>query len=50
MTVGAYQRLCLEEYDHQVEAKNHLIDELRKGNKELLQLRHYLKEVQQGYA
>jgi hypothetical protein len=30
--------------------KNHLIDELRKGNKELLQLRHYLKEVQQGYA
>jgi hypothetical protein len=27
----------LEEYVHQVEAKDHLIDEMRKGNRELLQ-------------
>jgi hypothetical protein len=32
-TVGAYQRMRLEKYDHQVEAKYHLIKELRKGNK-----------------
>jgi hypothetical protein len=34
--VGAHQRRCLEEYNHQVEAKDHLIADLRKGNRELL--------------
>jgi hypothetical protein len=36
MMVGTYQCMRLEEYNHQVEAKDHLIDELRKGNRELL--------------
>jgi hypothetical protein len=35
MTV-AYQRLCLEEYDRQVSAKNRLIKDIQKGNRELL--------------
>jgi hypothetical protein len=35
-TTGAYQRLCLEEYDHQVSAKNCLIKDIQKGNRELL--------------
>jgi chromosome segregation ATPase len=35
--------MCLEEYDHQVEAKDHLIDELRKGNRELLHQNHSLE-------
>jgi hypothetical protein len=30
--VDAYQHRCLKEYDHQVEAKDCLISELRKGN------------------
>jgi hypothetical protein len=34
---GAYQRLCLEEYNHQVFAKNLLIKDIQKGNRELLQ-------------
>jgi hypothetical protein len=34
--VGTYQRIHLKEYDHQVEAKDRLIDELRKGNRDLL--------------
>jgi chromosome segregation ATPase len=34
---GAYQRLCLEEDDHQVSAKNRLIKNIQKGNRELLQ-------------
>jgi hypothetical protein len=36
MMVGTYQCMRLEEYNHQVEAKDHLIDELRKGNREVL--------------
>jgi chromosome segregation ATPase len=39
---GAYQRLCLEEYDHQVSAKNRLKD-IQKGNHELLQENHRLE-------
>jgi hypothetical protein len=34
--VGAFQRVCLEEYDHQVEDRNRQISELRKGNRELV--------------
>jgi hypothetical protein len=34
--VGTYQRVHLKEYNHQVEAKDRLIDELRKGNRDLL--------------
>jgi chromosome segregation ATPase len=34
---GAYQRLCLEEDDHQVSTKNRLIKNIQKGNRELLQ-------------
>jgi hypothetical protein len=40
---GAYQRLCLEEYDNQVSAKNYLIKDIQKGNRELLQENHYLE-------
>jgi hypothetical protein len=40
---GAYQRLCLEEYDHQVSAKNCLIKDIQKGNHELLQENHRLE-------
>jgi hypothetical protein len=32
MTFGAHQCLRLEEYNHQVEAKDHLIVDVRKGN------------------
>jgi hypothetical protein len=32
MTPGAYQRLRLEEYEHQVFAKNRLIKDIQKGN------------------
>jgi hypothetical protein len=32
----AYQRLCLEEYDHQVSTKNRLIKDIQKDNRELL--------------
>jgi hypothetical protein len=35
-TVGAHQHLCLEVYDHQLEAKDCLIADMRKGNMELL--------------
>jgi hypothetical protein len=35
-TTGAYQRLHLEEYDHQVSAKNRLIKDIQKGNCEVL--------------
>jgi hypothetical protein len=42
-TTGAYQRLCLEEYDHQVSAKNRLIKDIQKGNHELLQENHRLE-------
>jgi hypothetical protein len=35
--VGSLYLVHLEEYNHQVEAKDRLIDELRKGNRELLQ-------------
>jgi septal ring factor EnvC (AmiA/AmiB activator) len=41
--VGPHQRLCLVEYDHQVEAKDCLITDLRKGNRELLQQTHILE-------
>jgi hypothetical protein len=30
--VGTFERVCLEEYNQQVEAKDHHIDELGKGN------------------
>jgi hypothetical protein len=40
---GAYQRLRLEEYDHQVSAKNRLIKDIHKGNRELLQKNHRLE-------
>jgi hypothetical protein len=33
---GTYQCLRLEEYDHQVSAKNRLIKDIQKGNRELL--------------
>jgi hypothetical protein len=42
-TVGAYQCMRLEEYNHKVEAKDRLIAELRKGNRELLQQTHTLE-------
>jgi hypothetical protein len=35
-TIGTYQRLRLEEFDNQVEAKNRLINDVQKGNRELL--------------
>jgi chromosome segregation ATPase len=40
---GAYQHLCLEEYYHQVSAKNRLIKDNQKGNRELLQENHRLE-------
>jgi septal ring factor EnvC (AmiA/AmiB activator) len=40
---GAYQLLRLEEYDHQVSTKNHLIKDIQKGNRELLQENHRLE-------
>jgi hypothetical protein len=40
---GADQHLRLEEYDHQVSAKNHLIKDIQKGNDELLQENHRLE-------
>jgi hypothetical protein len=43
MTTGAYQRLCLEKYDHQVSAKNRVIKDIQKGNRELLQENHQLE-------
>jgi hypothetical protein len=43
MVTGAYQRLRLEEYDHQVSAKNRLIKDIQKGNRELLQENHRLE-------
>jgi hypothetical protein len=39
--VGAFQLVRLEDYDHQVEAKDNLIDELRTWNQELLQQAHF---------
>jgi cell division protein FtsB len=43
MATGAYQRLCLEEYDHQVSTENCLIKDIQKGNRELLQQNHRLE-------
>jgi chromosome segregation ATPase len=43
MVTGAYQRLCLEEYDHQVSAKNRLIKDIQKSNWELPQENHHLE-------
>jgi septal ring factor EnvC (AmiA/AmiB activator) len=43
MATGAYQRLRLEEYDHQVSVKNHLIKDIQKSNRELLQENHHLE-------
>jgi hypothetical protein len=40
---SAYQHLRLEEYDHQVSAKNHLIKDIQMGNRELLQENHRLE-------
>jgi septal ring factor EnvC (AmiA/AmiB activator) len=41
--IGAYQRLRLEEYDHQVCAKNCVIKDIQKGNRELLRENHHLE-------
>jgi hypothetical protein len=41
--VSAHQRLRLEEYDHQVEAKDRLITNVMKGNRELVQQNHILE-------
>jgi hypothetical protein len=41
--VGTHQRLCLEEYDHQVEAKDSLNADITMGNRELLQQNHILE-------
>jgi chromosome segregation ATPase len=41
--VGGHQRVRLEEYEHQVEAKDCLVDDLHKGNRELLQQAHSLE-------
>jgi hypothetical protein len=35
--------MSLEEYDHQMEANDHLFDELSKGNRDLLQQAHSLE-------
>jgi chromosome segregation ATPase len=43
VATGAYQRLRLEEYDHQVSTKNRLIKDIQKGNCELLQENHRLE-------
>jgi hypothetical protein len=43
VATGAYQRLRLEEYDHQVSAKNCLIKDIQKGNRELHQENHHLE-------
>jgi chromosome segregation ATPase len=40
---GAYQHLHLEEYDHQMSAKKRLIQDIQKGNRELLQENHRLE-------
>jgi hypothetical protein len=42
-TVDAHEHLHLEEYDHQVEAKDRLVTDVRKGNRELLQQTHILE-------
>jgi hypothetical protein len=47
-TVGAYQCMHLEEYDHQVEAKDRLIDELRKGEQRATPVATLHQEAQQG--
>jgi chromosome segregation ATPase len=41
--IGAYQCLCLEEYNHRVSAKNCLIKDIRKGSRDLLQKNHHLE-------
>jgi hypothetical protein len=33
---GAHLRLCLEECADQVKAKNHVVNDIQKGNRELL--------------
>jgi cell division protein FtsB len=43
MATGAYQRLHLEEYDHQVSTKNRLIKDIQKANHKLLQENHRLE-------
>jgi hypothetical protein len=43
MVTGTYQRIRLEEYDHQVSAKNCLIKDIQKGNCELPQDNHRLE-------
>jgi septal ring factor EnvC (AmiA/AmiB activator) len=43
MMTGAYQHLCLEEYDHQVSAKNRIIKDIQKSNRGLLQENHRLE-------
>jgi hypothetical protein len=45
MVTDAYQRLRLEEYGHQVSAKNCLIKDIQNGNRELLQENHHWKRV-----
>jgi hypothetical protein len=43
MMIGSFQRMRLEVYNHQVEVKDCLIDELRKGNRDLLWQSHSLE-------
>jgi hypothetical protein len=40
---GTYQHRRMEEYDHQVDAKTHLIKDIQKENRELLQQNHHLE-------
>jgi hypothetical protein len=36
MVTGAFQRLCLQEYDDRVQEQNRTIQDIQKGNRELL--------------
>jgi cell division protein FtsB len=43
VVIGAYQRLRLKEYNHQVSSTNRIIKDIQKGNRELLQENHRLE-------
>jgi septal ring factor EnvC (AmiA/AmiB activator) len=43
IVIGAYQRQHLEEYDHQVPAKNSLIKDIQNGDRKFLQENHRLE-------
>jgi uncharacterized coiled-coil protein SlyX len=40
---GAFQHLHLEEYNDQVQEQNHTIQDIQKGNRELLKQNHHLE-------